>query len=466
MTDDRHRVVIIGAGFGGLFAARRLRRASVEVTIVDRTNHHLFQPLLYQVATGVLSEGEIAPPIRDVLRKQRNTRVLLGEVTDIDLADRQIVLDTIGERTRIPYDSLIVAAGASQSYFGHDEFATYAPSLKTIDDALELRGRIFGAFERAELKPDSDRADLLTFVVVGAGPTGVELAGQIAELSRRALKRNYRTFDPKTARVILLEGTTTVLPPYQESLQGRARRDLERLGVEVRLQSLVTNVDARGVDVANSDGSTERIQALMKVWAAGVQASPLGATLARQSGAEIDRAGRVSVLPDCTLPGHPEVFVIGDMINLNQLPGVAEVAMQSGIHAARTIKRRVKGEDGESVFRYIDLGSMATIARFRAVVYIGRLRFAGLLGWLTWLFVHLVFLTGFKNRIAALANWTTAFLGRGRRQRTITLQQLFARTQLPPFQQPVLIETNPTATSTDGTNAASQPTTQAYDSDT
>jgi NADH dehydrogenase len=204
----------------------------------------------------------------------------------------------------------------------------------------------------------------------------------------------------------------------------------------------------------------------MKVWAAGVQASPLGATLARQSGAEIDRAGRVSVLPDCTLPGHPEVFVIGDMINLNQLPGVAEVAMQSGIHAARTIKRRVKGEDGESVFRYIDLGSMATIARFRAVVYIGRLRFAGLLGWLTWLFVHLVFLTGFKNRIAALANWTTAFLGRGRRQRTITLQQLFARTQLPPFQQPVLIETNPTATSTDGTNAASQPTTQAYDSDT
>jgi NADH:ubiquinone reductase (H+-translocating) len=460
MTNDRHRAVIIGAGFGGLFAARRLRRAPVEVTIVDRTNHHLFQPLLYQVATGVLSEGEIAPPVRDVLRKQRNIRVLLGEVTDIDLAARELVLDTIGERTRIPYDSLIVAAGASQSYFGHDEFATYAPSLKTIDDALEIRGRIFGAFELAELKPDSERAALLTFVVVGAGPTGVELAGQIAELSRRALKRNYRTFDPGAARVILLEGANAVLPPYPESLQRRARRDLERLGVEVRLGSLVTNVDARGVDVANSDGSTERIQALMKVWAAGVQASPLGATLARQSGAEIDRAGRVAVLRDCTLPGHPEVFVIGDMINLNHLPGVAEVAMQSGIHAARTIKRRVSGKDGERPFRYIDLGSMATIARFRAVVYAGPVRFAGLLGWLAWLFVHLVFLTGFKNRIATLANWTTAFLGRGRRQRTITLQQLFARTQQPQFHPPLPIETNQTATSTNGTDTPSQPTTQ------
>jgi NADH:ubiquinone reductase (H+-translocating) len=460
MTNHRHRVVIIGAGFGGLFAARRLRRGPVEVTIVDRTNHHLFQPLLYQVATGVLSEGEIAPPIRDVLRKQGNTRVLLGEVTDIDLAARDLVLDTVGEETRIPYDSLIVAAGASQSYFSHDEFATYAPSLKTIDDALEIRGRIFGAFERAELEPDSERADLLTFVVVGAGPTGVELAGQIAELSRRALKRNYRAFDPKAARVILIEGTNTVLPPYPESLQRRARRDLERLGVDVRLQSLVTNVDARGVDIANSDGSTERIGALMKIWAAGVQASPLGATLARQSGAEIDRAGRVAVLPNCTLPGHPEVFVIGDMINLNGLPGVAEVAMQSGIHAARTIKRRVNGETDERMFRYIDLGSMATIARFRAVVYVGRLRFAGLIGWLAWLFVHLVFLTGFKNRLAALANWTTAFLGRGRRQRTITLQQLFARTHQRPFQQPVPIATAPTATSTNGIGNPSEPATR------
>ena len=466
MTNDRHRVVIIGAGFGGLFAARRLRRAPVEVTIVDRTNHHLFQPLLYQVATGVLSEGEIAPPIRDVLRKQRNTRVLLGEVSAIDLAARELVLETVGEWTRIPYDSLIVAAGASQSYFGHDEFATSAPSLKTIDDALEIRGRIFGAFERAELKPESDRADLLTFVVVGAGPTGVELAGQIAELSRRALKRNYRTFDPKAARVILLEGGNAVLPPYPASLQRRARRDLERLGVEVRLQSLVTNVDAGGVDVANSDGSTERIPALMKIWAAGVQASPLGATLARQSGAEIDRAGRVTVLPDCTLPGHPEVFVIGDMINLNQLPGVAEVAMQSGIHAARTIKRRVKGKSSDRPFRYIDLGSMATVARFRAVVYTGPLRFAGLLGWLAWLFVHLVFLTGFKNRIATLANWTTAFLGRGRRQRTITLQQLFARTQQPPIHLPLPTETNQTATSTNGTDTPSQPTTQTSEPST
>ena len=460
MTNDGHRVVIIGAGFGGLFAARSLRRARVDVTIVDRTNHHLFQPLLYQVATGVLSEGEIAPPIRDVLRKQRNTRVLMGEVTDIDLHARELTLDTVGEQTRVPYDSLIVAAGSSQSYFGHDEFAVNAPSLKTIDDALELRGRIFGSFELAELKPGSEQAELLTFVVVGAGPTGVELAGQIAELSRRALKRNYRTFDPRAARVILLEGANAVLPPYPESLQRRARRDLERLGVDVRLQSLVTNVDERGVDIANPDGSTERIQARMKVWAAGVQASPLGATLARQSGAKVDRAGRVSVLPDCTLPGHREVFVIGDMISLNDLPGVAEVAMQSGIHAARTIKRRVKGKDRERQFRYIDLGSMATIARFRAVVYVGPVRFAGLLGWLAWLVVHLVFLTGFKNRISALANWIVAFLGRGRRQRTITLQQIFARTRPPQLQELVATEPNPAATRTNGTATPAQPITE------
>jgi NADH dehydrogenase len=288
----------------------------------------------------------------------------------------------------------------------------------------------------------------------------VELAGQIAELSRRALKRNYRSFDPEDARIILLEGSSAVLPPYPESLQRRARRDLERLGVEVRLQSLVTNVDQGGVDVTNPDGSTERIQALVKIWAAGVQASPLGTTLARQSGAEVDRAGRVTVLPDCTLPGHPEVFVIGDMINLNRLPGVAEVAMQTGIHAARTIKRRVKGKSGEHAFRYIDLGSMATIARFRAVVYTGRVRFAGLIGWLAWLFVHLVFLTGFKNRVAALANWTTAFIGRGRRQRTITLQQMFARTQRPQLQSPLRIETKPTSKSTNGTTTQSQPSTR------
>jgi NADH dehydrogenase len=424
----RHRVAIIGAGFGGLFAARALRHAPVDVTVVDRTNHHLFQPLLYQVATGVLSSGDIAPPIRDVLRKQANTRVLLGDVVHIDLGAREVALETLGERTLVPYDSLIVAAGAAQSYFGHEEFADHAPGLKTIDDALELRGRIFGAFEMAEL--DHARRDAwLTFVVVGAGPTGVELSGQIAELSHRALERNYRTFDPADARIILVEAADKVLAPFPEPLQRRARQDLERLGVEVRLRTMVTGVDRQGLDVAHQDGPNGRIDARTKIWAAGVQASPLGAILAEQSGATADRAGRVAVLPDCTLPGHPEVFVVGDLMSLDRLPGVAEVAMQSGVHAARTIARRVAGDNGERPFRYRDLGTMATIARFRAVAYVGRVRVTGLTAWLLWLLVHLAFLTGFKNRVAAVANWAVAFLGRGRRQRTITEQQVLARTR-------------------------------------
>jgi NADH dehydrogenase len=425
----RHRVVIIGAGFGGLFATRALRWAPVEVTVIDRTNHHLFQPLLYQVATGVLSEGDIAPPIREVLRNQRNARVLLGEVVQIDLGAREVVLDTIGQRRRVGYDSVIVAAGAAQSYFGHDEFAVDAPGMKTIDDALELRGRIFGAFEMAELESESTQRDAwLTFVVVGAGPTGVELGGQIAELSRRALKRNYRTFDPKTARIILIEATDTVLAPFPEPLRHRAQRDLQRLGVEVRLQTMVTGVDRDGLDIKENQ-STGRIEAYTKIWAAGVQASPLGRILAQQSQATVDRAGRVSVLDDCTLPGHPEVFVVGDLMSLNHLPGVAEVAMQSGIHAAHTITRRLRGDTDQRPFRYRDLGTMATIARFRAVVFIGRVHLTGFAAWLMWLLVHLAFLTGFKNRLAAVPNWAVAFLGHDRRQRTITEQQVFARTR-------------------------------------
>jgi NADH dehydrogenase len=424
----RHRVVIIGAGFGGLFATRALRGAPVDVTVIDRTNHHLFQPLLYQVATGVLSEGDIAPPTRDVLRKEKNTRVLLGEVVDIDLAAHEVVLETLGRRSRVAFDSLIVAAGAAQSYFGHDEFAMHAPGMKTIDDALELRGRIFGAFEMAELDSELERRDAwLTFAIVGGGPTGVELAGQIAELSHRALKRNYRTFDPKSARIVLLEAGDAVLASFPVSLQRRARRDLERLGVEVRLGTRVTGIDVGGLDVKDGDGSVGRVDAFTKVWAAGVQASPLGASLAEQSGAEVDRAGRVAVLPDCTLVGHPRVFVVGDLMSLDGLPGVAEVAMQAGYHAGRTILRRLKGDSVARPFRYRDLGTMATIARFRAVVTVGRFRVAGFAGWVMWLFVHLAFLTGFKNRFAAVLNWAVAFLGRGRRQRTITEQQVFAR---------------------------------------
>jgi NADH dehydrogenase len=426
----RHRVVIIGAGFGGLFAARALRSAPVDVTVIDRTNHHLFQPLLYQVATGVLSEGDIAPPTRDVLRKEKNTRVLLGEVVQIDLAAHEVVLQTLGRRSRVAFDSLIVAAGAAQSYFGHDEFAAHAPGMKTIDDALELRGRIFGAFEMAELESELERRDTwLTFAIVGGGPTGVELAGQIAELSRRALKRNYRTFNPKVSRIVLLEAGDAILASFPESLQRRARRDLERLGVEVRLGTRVTGIDVGGLDVQDRDGSAGRVEASTKVWAAGVQASPLGASLAEQSGAEVDQAGRVAVLPDCTLQGHPRVFVVGDLMSLDGLPGVAEVAMQAGHHAGRTILRRLKGDLEARPFRYRDLGTMATIARFRAVVTVGRVRVAGFAGWVMWLFVHLAFLTGFKNRFAAVLNWAVAFLGRGRRQRTITEQQVFARTR-------------------------------------
>jgi NADH dehydrogenase len=427
---SRHRVVIVGAGFGGLSAARALRRASVDVMVVDRTNHHLFQPLLYQVATGVLSEGDIAPPTRDILRRQQNTRVLLGEVVHIDLGAGELVLETVGERSRVEYDSLIVAAGAAQSYFGHDEFAVNAPGMKTIDDALELRGRIFGAFEMAELDSELERRDSwLTFAVVGAGPTGVEIAGQIAELSRRALKGNYRTFAPDTARIVLLDAVDTVLPPFPVQLQRRARRYLERLGVELRLGTQVTGVDADGLDVKSSDGSVGRIEAYTKIWAAGVKASPLGAALAEQSGAELDRAGRVAVLPDCTLPGHPEVFVVGDLMGLDRLPGLAEVAMQSGVHAARTIARRLNGDDEPRPFRYRDLGTMATISRFRAVVSVGRIRISGFPGWLIWLVVHLAYLTGFKNRVAAVAGWAVAFVGRDRPQRTITEQEVFARTR-------------------------------------
>jgi NADH:ubiquinone reductase (H+-translocating) len=418
-----HRVVIVGCGFAGLFAAKALRRAPVEVVVVDRTNHHLFQPLLYQVATGILSEGDIAPPIRDVLRHQRNARVVLGEVVDLDVEARELTIETLGDETALSYDSLIVATGASQSYFGHDEYARDAPGMKSIDDALELRGRIFGAFEMAELERDpAARASWLTFAIVGAGPTGVELAGQIAELSRRALGGNFRRFDPATARIVLLDGLDTVLPAFPERLRRRARRDLERLGVEVRLGTRVTGVDATGLDLGS-----DRLEARTRIWAAGVQASPLGRLLADRAGAGVDRAGRVQVRPDCSLPGHPEVFAVGDLMALAGLPGLAEVAMQSGHHAARTIVRGLRGQPAQP-FRYRDLGTMATISRFRAVATVGRLQIGGFAGWLMWLVVHLAFLTGFKNRVSAVANWAVAFLGRGRRQRTITKQEVFART--------------------------------------
>jgi NADH:ubiquinone reductase (H+-translocating) len=427
MAADRHRVVIVGGGFGGLFAARALARAPVDVTLLDRVNHHLFQPLLYQVATGILSEGEIAPPLRGVLHRHKNIEVELAEVTGFDLENRRLkALQADAEPFELPYDSLIVAAGAGSSYFGHDEFSRWSAGMKTINDALELRGRILGAFEMAEVERDPEKQrQWLTFVVVGGGPTGVEIAGQIAELSRRVLKQDFRRIDPTSARVLLFDGGDAVLASFGDQLSAKAARGLERLGVEIHTDSIVTDIDRTGVVVKTGDDE-RRIYARTKVWAAGVQASPLAKMLADASGAESDRAGRVSVLPDCTLPGHPEVFAIGDMMTLDDLPGVAEVAMQQGVHAASTIKRRLKGEEGKP-FRYRDLGSMATISRFQAVVSFKGIRLSGLIGWFAWLFVHLAFMTGFKNRLATLPRWAITFIGNSRPQRTITAQQTIGR---------------------------------------
>jgi NADH dehydrogenase len=427
----RPRVVIIGSGFGGLFAAKALKRAPVEVTLIGKTANHLFQPLLYQVATGILSEGEIAPATREILKHQKDTRVVLGEVVDIDLTARTVTSTVLGRTTVHPYDELIVAAGAGQSYFGNDQFAEFAPGMKSIDDALELRGRIFGAFELAELATDQAEIDrLMTFVVVGAGPTGVEMAGQIAELARRTLKRDFRTIDPTQARIVLLDAAPIVLPSFGEKLGDRARRHLNRIGVEVQLGAMVTDVDANGLDVKDSDGQVRRLNAATKIWAAGVQASGLGRILGEQSGAEVDRAGRISVQPDLTLPGHPEVHVVGDMMALDKLPGVAQVAIQGGRYAADSIKRRIDGREPKAPFRYKDKGSMATISRFSAVADIGRFKFEGFIAWVLWLVVHLMYIVGFKSRFTTVFHWLISFLGRGRSQRVATQQQVYGRLAL------------------------------------
>jgi NADH dehydrogenase len=431
-TDRRHQVVVIGSGFGGLFGTKALRRADVDVTMVAKTTHHLFQPLLYQVATGILSEGEIAPPTREVLSGQKNAKVLLGEVTAIDLEARTVTSEVLGRPIVTSYDSLIVAAGSGQSYFGNDHFSEFAPGMKSIDDALELRGRIFGAFEMAELGATrGDNVDhLLTFVVVGAGPTGVEMAGQIAELAHRTLKRDFREINTRKARVILLDAAGQVLPPFGAKLGRWTAKELQELGVEVMLGAMVTDVDERGIQVKHKDGRVERIATVTKVWAAGVQASPLGKTLAEQTGAPLDRAGRIGVNPDLTLPGHPEVFVVGDMISLDNLPGVAQVAIQGAKYAAKEIRGRLNDKPAQPPFKYFDKGSMATISRFKAVATIGRLRLTGFVAWLVWLAVHLFYITGFKNRVTAVLHWFISFLGRGRSERTSTEQQIFARMAL------------------------------------
>ena len=406
------RVVIVGGGFGGLYAARALRRAPVKVTVVDRRNHHVFQPLLYQVAMAALSPGDIASPIRWILRQQRNAEVILAQATGVDLAANRLLLkDGV-----VDYDFLIVATGAAHAYFGHDEWRRVAPGLKTLEDALEIRRRVLLAFERAERETDPDRrAALLTFVVIGGGPTGVEMAGALAEISRHSLARDFRHFDPGSARILLLEGGPTILSAFPETLRQAAMHDLRRLGVTVYTDSIVTDVAAGSVAIGS-----ESIRAETVLWAAGVSASPLGAAL----GVPVDRAGRVKVLPDLTIPGAPNVFVIGDLATLagpdgRPLPGVAQVAIQMGKHAVRNILRALEHQPLRP-FHYQDLGNMATIGRASAIADFGRLRLSGLLAWLAWLFVHILNLIGFRNRLVVFVQWAWAYFSYQRSIRLIT----------------------------------------------
>jgi NADH dehydrogenase len=427
----RHHVVIIGSGFGGLFAAKKLKRAGVDVTMISKTTHHLFQPLLYQVATGILSEGEIAPATREILKNYKNTRVVLGEVTDIDLRAKSVTSVVGGVQTRTSYDTLIVAAGATTSYFGHDEYAEHAPGLKSVDDALDVRGRILSAYEYAEIESDvTARDEWMTFAVVGAGPTGVEMAGQIAELAHRALVRDFRNIDTRKTRIVLVDAMGDVLGTFGSRLSAKAVRQVEHLGIEVWLNERVVDVDERGLVVEDSTGTRVRIPARTMVWAAGVRGSSLVQTLAEQSGTEVDRGNRLKVRPDCSLPNFPEVFVVGDMMSLNGYPGVAQVAMQGGKYVAKVIKKRVKDGAAPKPFKYLDKGSMATISRFKAVADIpvaGHLRFSGFIAWMMWLFIHVLYLVGFKNRFTTLIHWTVSFIGRGRSQRATTMAQLHGR---------------------------------------
>ncbi len=429
---SRHRVVIIGSGFGGLNAAKALKRADVDVTLISRTTTHLFQPLLYQVATGILSEGDIAPTTRLILRRQKNVRVLWGEVSGIDLKAKTVTSHLMGMQTLTPFDSLIVAAGAQQSYFGNDEYAAFAPGMKSVDDALELRARILGAFEAAEVATDpAERQRRLTFVVVGAGPTGVELAGEIVQLAERTLAGAFRTITPSECRVILLDAAPAVLPPMGEKLGLKAQRRLEKMDVEIQLNAMVTAVDYMGITVKEKDGTERRIECACKVWAAGVQASGLGKMVAEQSdGTETDRAGRVIVEPDLSVKGHPYVFVVGDLMSVPGVPGMAQGAIQGAHYVTKLIKQAVKGQDdpaNRKPFNYFDKGSMALISRYSAVAKIGKLEFGGFIAWLAWLLLHLLYLVGFRNRIAAMFSWGISFLGRTRGQMAITSQMMYAR---------------------------------------
>jgi NADH dehydrogenase len=426
---DRHRVVVVGGGFAGLQTVRGLRRAPVDITLVDRRNFHLFQPLAYQVATGALSPPEIAAPLRGVFKRQENVHVVLAEATGFDLERRTVALAEAanGGSSSLGYDTLVVAGGSQYSYFGHDQWRPYAPELKSLEGALDIRSRILAAFEAAEIELDPQRRRAwLTFVVVGAGPTGVEMAGQIAELARDTLRRDFRSIDTRTARVLLVEALDRVLGGFPESLSRRAARALERLGVTPLVGHAVVDIGEDGVSVRAGDEEVERIEARTVVWAAGVNASALAAALAGESGAELDRAGRVTVGPDLTLPGHPEVFALGDMVRLQAadgsvetLPGVAPVAMQQGRYVAKRITHRLRGEQ-TGPFRYVDKGNLATIGRSKAVADVKGIHLSGFSAWVVWLIVHLFYLIGFQNRALVLLRWTISFATRGRGARLIS----------------------------------------------
>jgi NADH:ubiquinone reductase (H+-translocating) len=427
-NQDRHRVVVIGGGFGGLQAAIKLSRGPVDVTLVDRRNFHLFQPLAYQVATGALSPGEICYPLRNIFKRRRNVRVLMAEVTGFDLASRRVELEPIGAQSgsSIPYDTLIVAGGSQYSYFGHDDWRAAAPELKSLEGALELRRRILEAFEAAEVEPDPDRrAAWLTFVVVGGGPTGVEMAGQIGEIARDT-RRDFRAIDSRQARILLVETSDRLLGTFPASLSAKAARSLQRLGVTPRLGETAVDIDEQAVKLQNPHGDVEHIPARTTIWAAGVTASSLAATLGELTGADTDRAGRVTVEPDLSLPGHPEVIALGDMVRIRRtdgeplvLPGLAPVAMQQGRYAGRLVRNRLRGRQ-TPVFRYRDKGNLATIGRASAVADLNVVKLSGFVAWVGWLVVHLWYLIGFQNRLLVLIRWSFSFFTHGRGARLIT----------------------------------------------